>query len=87
MKLNMCAVRDSAADSYMNPFFSTSTGIAIRSFRDEVNRKAEGNTLAAHPSDFELYQLGYFDPGDGSFEVMAKPHLLIRGKDCAGLEG
>jgi len=35
------AVRDSAADAFMSPFVSPSNGMAIRSFRDEVNRAAE----------------------------------------------
>jgi len=61
------AVRDSAADAFMSPFVSPSNGMAIRSFRDEVNRAAEGNTMHAHPGDFELWLICEWDETAGMF--------------------
>ena len=36
MVLIMVAVRDSALDALMRPFFVPTTGFAVRSFQDEV---------------------------------------------------
>jgi len=80
MLLHICSVFDSAAQAYNRPIFVPSTGLAIRSFRDEVNRKADDNTLNSHPSDFELYQVGQFDDQTGDITSMA-PSLLARAID------
>lgn len=82
MKIQIVSVRDSAADAFMNPFFVQTTGMAIRSFRDEVNRHAEGNIIASHPGDFELFHLGDFDQTSGLFQLFERPVMLIRAKDC-----
>lgn len=72
------AVRDSAMRAFMTPIFVPSTGLAVRSFRDEVNR--EDSPMHKHPSDYELYIIGSFNEDDGSLTPL-KPELLIRGKD------
>jgi hypothetical protein len=56
------------------------TGVAIRSFQDEVNRNAEDNQMYAHPDDFDLYELGIFDDFDGKFDLHEAPKLLALGK-------
>jgi hypothetical protein len=75
------AVRDRAADVFGTPHFAVSTGAAIRSFTDEVNRDAPENTLARHPEDFDLYELGSFNDGDASFELVESPRQVAIGKD------
>lgn len=77
----VCAVRDSALDAFMRPFFVPARGLAIRSFSDEVNRVAEGNGLNSHPDDYELYCIGTFDEDTGRLEAVTH-EMLIRGKDC-----
>lgn len=81
MKRLMIAVRDSAAAAFNTPFCAPSTGLAIRSFRDEVNRKADGNLMNTHPEDFELYQVGEYDEDTGTV-IPCEHVLLARGKDC-----
>lgn len=81
MILKICAVRDRAADCFGQPFFVPAIGGAIRSFGDEVNRKAEGNSLAAHPEDFDLYELGTFDDNTATFDLLKQPRQLAVGKD------
>ena len=80
MKLNLCSVKDRAADAYGRPMFVPSTGVAIRSFSDEVNRADAENQLYNHPDDFDLYEFGVFDDNSGQFEIYDQPKLLSLGK-------
>lgn len=76
-------VWDSAAGVYGRPAFFTSTGVAIRSFSDEVKRKEEGNQMAQHPDDFSLHLLGTFDDVTGVLVADSSRQMLVRGKDVA----
>lgn len=77
------AVFDSAVGSYNPPFVVPALGAAVRSFTDEVNRVAEGNSLAAHPEDYHLSVLAMFDDERGTFEVPeAGVRVIVRGKDA-----
>jgi len=80
MKLVLCSVKDRAADAYGRPMFVPSSGVAIRSFSDEVNRAADDNQLHNHPDDFDLYEFGVFDDNTGQFEIYELPKLLSLGK-------
>lgn len=76
------AVRDSAVGAFSRPFFVPTNGAAVRSFTDEVNRRADDNAMYAHPDDFELWRLCQFDDVLGEFVDQA-PTCLIRAKDVA----
>jgi len=80
MILNICTVKDRAADAYGRPMFVPSTGVAIRSFSDEINRNNAENQLYNHPDDFDLYELGQFDDNTGLFTLHEQPKLLSLGK-------
>jgi len=80
MKLSLCSVKDRAADAYGRPMFVPSTGVAIRSFSDEINRSDADNQLYNHPDDFDLYEFGTFDDNTGQFELYEQPKLLSLGK-------
>lgn len=80
MKLIICTVKDRAADAYGRPMFVPSTGVAIRSFSDEINRNNADNQLYNHPDDFDLYELGEFDDNSGLFVLHEQPKLLSLGK-------
>jgi len=80
MKLVLCSVKDRAADAYARPMFVPSTGVAIRSFSDEINRQAEDNQFYNHPDDFDLYEFGEFDDNTGQFNLYEQPKLLSLGK-------
>lgn len=75
------SVRDSAVEAFMNPFVVPATGAAVRSFKDEVNRKDAGNAMNKHPDDYELYVLGTFDERTGAI-APCELRVLVRGKDC-----
>ena len=80
MNLVIVSVKDSAAQAFGRPIFVPSNAVAIRSFRDEVNRKDSTDDLSRHPDDFELYEVGVFDDATGIIEV-TEPRLLARAKD------
>lgn len=80
MNLNIFCVRDRATDQFGTPMFLVSAGQAIRSFADEVNRRESGNQIAAHPEDFDLYEVGSFDTSSGAF-VVHVPRMISVGKD------
>jgi hypothetical protein len=80
MKLNLCSVKDRAAEAFGRPMFVPSTGVAIRSFSDEINRAADDNQLYSHPDDFDLYEFGVFDDNTGKFDLYEQPKLLSLGK-------
>lgn len=70
MKMKIVVMRDIKADLWGNPIFVQSLGGAIRGFQDEI-AKTDGNALALHPEDYELYHLGDYDVETGNFELMA----------------
>lgn len=76
------SVFDSAVQAYAPPIVVPALGVAIRSFGDEVKRKAEGNQLAAHPEDFELRVLSEWDEETGVFYA-CDVRCVARGKDYA----
>lgn len=78
MKMVMVCVRDAKAEIFMRPWFVNTTGQAIRTFSDEVNRSDKENTLFNHPSDFALYEVATFNDNDGSIQALNIPRLLIQ---------
>lgn len=81
MKLNVVSVRDSAMAAFGRPLFVPAIGVAIRSFVDEVNRKAPDNQMSMHPEDFELFHIADFEEESGVF-VAVEVRSLMRGKDA-----
>lgn len=81
-KLMIVSVFDTAVQADGRPLFVPTKGAAMRSFTDEVNRKAEDNPMWAHPEDYELYFLGWFDDSSGHLSGGVEgPVLCDRAKD------
>ena len=74
------SVKDTAAQAFGRPIFVPTVPVAVRSFRDEINRPDSKEDMAAHPEDFELYELGSFDDSTGEILVI-EPRLVARAKD------
>jgi len=72
--LYMFAVLDKAVMAYMTPFFCRAKGEAIRTFSDAVNDKQ--SPFFRHPSDFELFYVGGFDPANGHCVVVSSERLV-----------
>lgn len=61
------STRDIVANVYSIPQFVPYLGHAIRSFGDQCRSKEKDNVLAKHPEDFELWHLGEYDDGTGTY--------------------
>lgn len=83
MNYTVVSVRDRAADAFGRPAFVAAEGAAIRSFQDELNRKAADNVMYEHPDDFDLFVLGSFDDSNGRFLLFDMPKQLAVGKQLA----
>lgn len=80
MKRTICVVFDSAVQAFGQPIFVRAIGEGLRSFSDEVNRKAPDSALNAHPDDYVFHLLGVFDDETGEFDQSDR-RVLCRGKD------
>lgn len=67
-KLLAFAVFDNAAQAFNRPFFVQARGMAVRSFADECRRAAADNPMYAHPQDFSLFFVGFYDERQGRLE-------------------
>lgn len=85
MKYVIVSVRDRAANIFSQPMCVASVGQGVRSFGDAVNGPKDGtgsSAVAMHPEDFDLYNLGFFNDENGTFEpVEGGPRQIAVGKD------
>jgi hypothetical protein len=79
MILNIYAVRDSAVEAFLQPFFSPTDGAAIRSLTEAVNDPK--HPFATGPQYYALYHLGSFDDSNGVLSPLESggPRFLL---DC-----
>lgn len=70
------ALFDVRSALFMQPFFVPAVGVAARQLGDEIKRGGENNVLSSHPDDFELYEVGSWDPIKGVLVAMERPKLL-----------
>lgn len=64
--MKMFSVYDRAIEAHTGqPFFQPTGQAAIRVITDEAKR--EGSNLQAHPTDYELWEIGTFDETSGQF--------------------
>lgn len=77
--LKALALYDRVGEVFHTPMFMQNLGVAFRGLKDEIARGGEGNTLATHTGDFELYELGTYDQESGEFmPVGSAPRLICR---------
>ncbi len=74
MKLKVFSVFDSKAEAFIQPFYSQTTGTAVRSFEQALQN--EDHEFRKFAADYTLFELGEFDQQTGSFtELPAKINL------------
>lgn len=73
--MKIYCVYDKTAQIYGTPFFQPTDVVALRSFKNEVNRASDANAIYLNPEDFSLHCLGEFNNLDGHIEVHS-PVLL-----------
>lgn len=72
--LNIFSVYDSKAEAFTQPFFSATSGTAIRSFEQAANDQE--HHFNKHAADYTLFHLGSFEETSGEFEILpAKVNL------------
>lgn len=77
MKLNAYTVFDQVARTYLNPFYFHNDGEAKRMFGNWL--KNPELPMAAHPEDYTLYHIGYYDTDTGRFEPTDPHNLILKG--------
>lgn len=73
--MKVLAVRDAQLGAFMQPFFTQSIGVAVRSFADEVNRQE--SPMNAHPDDYELFEIGEYDEETGHISCFTPKSLSL----------
>lgn len=68
MIFKVFSVYDAAAEAYLQPFFTPTLGLAIRSFSDAVNQ--EGHQFSNHAADYTLFEIGEFDDSTGNLSML-----------------
>lgn len=81
MKFTLVAVKDNAVESFQPVNTVRARGEALRGFIDAVNNP-QNQQLHAHPEDFDLYVIGYFDDQTGILERVEQPERIMRGIDA-----
>lgn len=75
----MFAVRDTKAQAFLQPFFSSANGSALRAMGDAVN---DGKSpFSAHPEDYILYEVGSFDDNTAELVPVVPIKLLAAASD------
>lgn len=74
MILKVFAIYDSKAEAYLQPFFTSTIGMAIRSFEQAANDPQ--TQFHRHPADFTLFNIGEYDDETGTLvSLVAKVSL------------
>lgn len=73
------AIRDIKVNSYMLPFFQSHKAGAMRHFAD-LSRDPQC-PMSKHPEDFQLFEIGVYDPSTASLISNAQPEFLANATD------
>ncbi len=74
MQTTIFTVYDDKAEAYLPPFFLNTVGEALRAFSELANDP--NHAFCKYPSDFTLFQIGTFDNGNCSFELLPTPTAI-----------
>lgn len=73
------AIRDIKIGSYLLPFFQTHKAGAMRHFADLA--KEPQCPVAKHPEDFQLFEIGVYDPQTALLTPNHQPDFLANATD------
>lgn len=80
-----CAIYDSKAAVYFQPFFARSRAEAIRTFSSSANK--EGHIFNEYPEDFTLKVLAEWNEDTGQFIGLPVPDVLGTASEYIRREG
>ncbi len=66
MKTKMFVIFDSKANAYLQPWFLSQDGMALRVFSDCVNDKE--HNFGRHPEDYTMFRIGEFNDQDANID-------------------
>lgn len=72
--LKIYAVRDAKAEAYGSLICCATAGLATRAFADACADSR--SPMASYPKDYDLYELGTFDPSSGQVVGYALPKFI-----------
>lgn len=75
------AIKDRAINGFNEPFVQPSEQHMLRLMRDEVNSDPSKSSIAKHPDDYDIYQLGEYDQESGNITAYQAPAMIARCKD------
>jgi len=75
MLQKLFSIYDSKAESFSNPVYLNSTGLAVRTFSDSVQDPE--SQFAKHPADYTLFELGTYDDNTAEFKLLPTPKSLF----------
>ncbi len=81
MKIELFAIKDHAADRFLDPFPAPTIEFALRGFREACS--ADGHQFAKFPEDFDLYHVGRFDAPTGVLETL-QPRKIANATSFTG---
>lgn len=79
MIMKIFSVKDKQVNAFLQPFFSPTTGSALRSLLEACDDK--NHTFAKHASDYLLFELGSFDDATGFVLPLAVPDPIVNLSD------
>ncbi len=74
MKLKVFSIHDSKAEAFIQPFYSQTTGTAVRSFEQACNDA--NSDFHKFAGDYTLFELGEFDQNTAQFTALKTPTNL-----------
>ncbi len=74
MNQRVFSIFDSKADAFLQPFFATTKGVAIRQFSGAVNQ--DGHELNKYTEDYTLFELGDFNEKNGLLQPHESPRSV-----------
>lgn len=73
MRVGIFSIFDTAANAFLQPFFSANEGVAKRAFAHAVN--SPESDFNRHFQDYSLYLVGWFDDDKGEISAESPTHL------------
>lgn len=84
MNQRVFSIFDSKAEAFLQPFFATTKGVAIRQFSGAVNQ--DGHELNKFTLDYQLFELGEFDEHTGKLIPHETPRPVVSANDVKDKE-
>lgn len=70
------SVYDTKSEAYLQPFFMSTSGQAIRAITDCANDP--NHQFGRHPADYTLFDLGQFDDNHATWDLKETPVALVK---------